>query len=93
MLCSLCCLAWCATTGPSSEPLILYDISSPLQPCSYAPNPSKARLALSFKGVPFKTTWVDILDIADVRKRLGCAPVRTFDDGSDFYTLPMLQVL
>ncbi|KAF2271454.1 uncharacterized protein EI97DRAFT_437827 [Westerdykella ornata] len=73
-----------------SKPLVLYDISSPLQPRSYAPNPSKARLALSFKKVPFKTTWVDILDIPDVRKGLCCPPVRKFDDGTDYYTLPML---
>jgi len=75
-----------------SAPLILYDISSPLQPRAYAPNPSKARLALSFKAVPFTTTWVDILDIPDVRKGLNCAAVRKFDDGSEYYTLPMLQV-
>lgn len=74
-----------------ASPLILYDISSPLEPRSYAPNPSKARLALSFKAVPFKTTWVDILDIPDVRKGLGCPAVRKLDDGSDYYTLPMLQ--
>ncbi|KAF2688249.1 hypothetical protein K458DRAFT_415278 [Lentithecium fluviatile CBS 122367] len=74
-----------------SNPLILYDISSPIQPRPYAPNPSKARFALSFKRVPFKTTWVDILDIPDVRKGVGCPAVRKLDDGSDFYTLPMLR--
>jgi hypothetical protein len=76
-----------------TDPLVFYDISSPLQPPrSYAPNPSKSRLALSFKRVPFKTTWVDILDISDVRKGLNCPPVRKFADGSDYYTLPMLKV-
>jgi glutathione S-transferase len=74
-----------------SNPLILYDISSSIEPHSYAPNPSKARLALSFKCVSFKTTWVDILDISDVRKGLGCPATRKLDDGSDFYTLPMLR--
>jgi glutathione S-transferase len=78
-------------TDPNS--LILYDISSPRQPRSYAPNPSKARLALSFKQVPFKTTWVDIIDIPDTRKGLVCQPTRKLDDGSDFYTLPMLRDL
>lgn len=73
------------------DPLIFYDISSPIEPRSFAPNPSKARLALSFKRVPFKTTWVDILDIPNVRKGLGCPAVRKLDDGSDFYTLPMLR--
>jgi glutathione S-transferase len=75
----------------ASSRLIFYDISSPIEPRSYAPNPSKSRLALSFKRVPFKTTWVDIMDIPAVRKGLRCAPVRKLDDGSDFYTLPMLE--
>lgn len=74
-----------------AEPLVLYDIASTVEPRSYAPNPSKARLALSFKQVPFKTTWVDLPDIADVRKRLNCRATRKFDNGLDFYTLPMLQ--
>ena len=75
----------------NSKSLSFYDISSPLQPRSYAPNPSKARLALSFKRVLFKTTWVDLLDIGDTRKRLSCPATRKLDDGSDFFTLPMLQ--
>lgn len=74
-----------------ANPLILYDISSPRMPRSYAPNPSKARLALSFKAVAFKTHWVDILDIPRTRQGLHCPAVRKLDDGSDFYTLPMLQ--
>jgi len=95
----------CPATGPhpcfdtlttslkmtDSNPLIFYDISSPIAPRSYAPNPSKARLALSFKSVSFKTTWVDIVDISDIRQRLDCPAARKFDDGSDYYTLPMLQ--
>jgi glutathione S-transferase len=74
-----------------SNALVLYDISSPLRPRSYAPNPSKARLTLSFKKVPFKTSWVDIIDIPNVRKGLNCPATRKLDDGSDFYTLPMVQ--
>ena len=76
-----------------SNPLVLYDISSPKQPRSYAPNPSKARLALGFKRVPFKTTWVELPNIPDLRKGLGCPATRKLDGGSDFYTLPMLQDL
>lgn len=74
-----------------SKPLIFYDISSPKEPRSYAPNPSKTRLALSFKRVPFKTTFVEIPDIPEVRQGLNCPAVRKLDDGSDYYTLPMLQ--
>lgn len=75
----------------SANPLVFYDISSPLQPRSYAPNPSKARLALSFKAIPFTTSWVDILDIPSVRSGLNCAATRKLDDGSDYYTLPMVR--
>jgi glutathione S-transferase len=80
-----------AAAAGQQQPLVLYDISSPLQPRSYAPNPSKSRLALGFKGVPFATTWVDILDIPAVRQGLACKAVRKLDDGSDFFTLPMLR--
>lgn len=59
-----------------------YDISSPIQPRSYAPNPSKGRIALSFKGVPFKTNFVEIPDISKVRKGLDCAATRKFSDGT-----------
>ena len=62
---------------------VFYDISSPIQPRSYAPNPSKSRIALSFKGVPFKTNFVEITDISKVRKGLECAATRKFDDGTE----------
>ncbi|KAF2032666.1 hypothetical protein EK21DRAFT_109739 [Setomelanomma holmii] len=74
-----------------SQPLILYGISSPVQPRSYARNPSKTRLALSFKGVPFKTEWVELPDITKVHKDVKCPATRKLDDGSDYYTLPMLK--
>lgn len=74
-----------------SHPLVFYDISSPLQPRTYAPNPSKARLALNFKNIPFTTSWVDILDIPTVRNGLHCPATRKLDDGSDFHTLPIVQ--
>lgn len=75
-----------------TEPFVLYDISSSKQPHSFASNPSKARLALRFKGVPFTTTFVDVPDITEVRKALNCAATRKLGDGTDYYTLPMLRV-
>ena len=35
--------------------------------------------------------WIDILDIPNVRKGLKCPATRKLDDGSDYYTLPMLR--
>lgn len=53
------------------------------------------RLALNFKrahcGLQYETSWVELTQVAAVRKTLGAAPVRKHDvDGSDFYTLPIL---
>jgi glutathione S-transferase len=77
-------------TDPTN-PLIFYDISSPLQPRSYAPNPSKTRLALNFKRLAFTTHYIDILDIASVRASFACPATRTLADGTDFPTLPVLH--
>jgi glutathione S-transferase len=79
------------TTTTPSPPLIFYDISSPLEPRSYAPNPSKTRLALNFKRLAFTTRYTDILDIARVRAALACPATRSLADGSEFPTLPILQ--
>lgn len=90
-----------------AKSFIFFDISSSVEPRSFAPNPSKGRYALSFKGVPFKTQFVDLPDISKVRQGLDCPATRKFGDGmqspswrrailmfvigSNFYTLPMLQ--
>jgi len=47
--------------------------------------------ALNFKGVQYRTEWIDLSDVATVRQKLGAAPNRKFPDGSDFYTLPIIQ--
>ena len=78
-------------TNNTTAPLIFYDISSPLQPRSFAPNPSKTRLALTFKNLSFTTNFIDILSIPSVRKSLSCPATRKLDDGTDYYTLPMLR--
>ena len=45
---------------------------------------------MNLKRVPYRTEWVDLPEITNVRKRLDAAPVRKFADGSDFYTLPVI---
>lgn len=81
------------TTASSTGSIAFYDIGHrpPVEESSSAPNPWKARLALNFKNVDFKTTWVPFPDVAKVRKSLGSPAVRHFADGSEFFTLPVLQ--
>ncbi|KAK2762267.1 hypothetical protein FQN54_001277 [Arachnomyces sp. PD_36] len=77
----------------TSNPITFYDIAMkpPVEKNCCSPNPWKARLALNFKGVPYKTTWVPLPEVANVRTSLKVPPTRKFADGSDFHTLPIIQ--
>ncbi|KAL1973928.1 hypothetical protein VTN31DRAFT_5488 [Thermomyces dupontii] len=83
------------TSTDSSDNKIVnfYDIAMrpPVEEHCCAPNPWKARLALNVKSIPHKTTWVPLMDIPTVRKGLGLPACRKFLDGSDYYTLPIIQ--
>jgi len=48
------------------------------------------RLALTFKGLPFKTEWVEYPDIENLLKKLGGAPTEV-KEGRDHYTLPAIH--
>ncbi|KAL4806372.1 hypothetical protein BDV18DRAFT_160440 [Aspergillus unguis] len=76
----------------SQQPLTFYDIAMrpPIEQTCGSPNPWKARLALNFKNTPYTTTWVDLPDIAPLRRKLNVPAGRKFADGSDYYTLPVL---
>ena len=45
---------------------------------------------MNFKGIPYKTEWVEFPDIEAVVKKQGGAPTGKKPDGSPFYTLPMI---
>ncbi|KAM5350989.1 hypothetical protein ACJ41O_003712 [Fusarium nematophilum] len=82
-----------STTTTSSGSIILYDIGHrpPVEETCSSPNPWKSRFALNFKGVPHSMSWVGLPDISKVRRGLGLPPCRKLADGTDFYTLPILQ--
>jgi glutathione S-transferase len=81
------------TTSIPSSPIVFYDIAtrSPVEKNCYSPNPWKTRLALNFKGLPYSTSWVALPDIAKVRSSLKVPPCRKFADGTDFFTLPIIE--
>ncbi|KAE8384690.1 hypothetical protein BDV23DRAFT_176846 [Aspergillus alliaceus] len=72
----------------TSSPIIFYDIAT-CPPVS--PNSWKTRLALNFKSLPYSTSWVGLPDIAKVRSSLKVPACRKFADGTDFFTLPIIQ--
>ncbi|KAK4498916.1 hypothetical protein PRZ48_009426 [Zasmidium cellare] len=71
--------------------ITFYDIASAPPLKTFAPNPWKTRLALNFKGIPYQTKWVQVLDIAALRKGLGIPANRTLPDGTPMHTLPMIE--
>ncbi|KAL4937052.1 hypothetical protein BDV06DRAFT_227331 [Aspergillus oleicola] len=79
-------------TTAATPTLTFYDIQMrpPLQETACSPNPSKTRLALNFKDVPYETNWVALPSIADLRQSLHIPAGRKFADGTDFYTLPIV---
>ncbi|KAI0458833.1 hypothetical protein F5B21DRAFT_499900 [Xylaria acuta] len=75
-----------------SETMDFYDIAmrpSAAEACCSV-NPWKSRLALNFKDIAHKTTWVPVPEIPRVRRALGVPACRKYPDGSDFMTLPIL---
>ncbi|KAJ7136041.1 hypothetical protein C8R44DRAFT_869730 [Mycena epipterygia] len=75
----------------ASKPIVFYDIASAPPATPFAVNPCKTRYALNFKRVHYRTEWVDLPDVASVRKKLNVAPVRKFRDGSSYHTLPIIE--
>lgn len=46
---------------------------------------------MNFKRAHYKTEWVELPDVTQVRKKLGTPPNRKHSDGSPFYTLPVIK--
>ncbi|THV04418.1 hypothetical protein K435DRAFT_961889 [Dendrothele bispora CBS 962.96] len=50
----------------------------------------KTRYSLNYKGLPYKTTWLEYPDVEPILKAAGIAPTSTKPDGSPLYTLPAI---
>lgn len=81
------------STSNPTNPIIFYDIAMrpPAEKSCCSPNPWKARQALNFKGLPYSTSWVPLPEVANVRRNLKVPACRKFADGTDFYTLPIIE--
>nr|AWK67868.1 glutathione transferase-like protein [Sparassis latifolia] len=74
-----------------SEVIIFYDIPSrDVKDIAWSPNTWKTRFSLNYKGLPYKTVWVEYPDIARVCREIGAQPTSTSEDGSPYYTLPAI---
>ncbi|KAK0433097.1 hypothetical protein EV421DRAFT_2023668 [Armillaria borealis] len=75
-----------------STAIVFYDIPSKLPINAWSPNTWKARYALNFKGIPYRTEWVEYPDIEGLYKAFGMPASATKEDRvTPYYTLPLLR--
>ncbi|KAJ7263877.1 hypothetical protein C8J57DRAFT_1333079 [Mycena rebaudengoi] len=74
------------------EPILtFYDIPSTQPGNAWSPNTWKTRHSLNYKGIPYKTVWLEYEEIEPASKRLGATPTSNKPDGRPHYTLPMIH--
>ena len=56
----------------------------------YSLNRDHLRAVFNYKGIPYRTEWVEVPDIEPLSKKLGINPTGQKKDGSPFYTLPAI---
>ncbi|KIY67986.1 hypothetical protein CYLTODRAFT_375059 [Cylindrobasidium torrendii FP15055 ss-10] len=71
--------------------ITLFDIPSVVPNQFWSPNTLKARYVLNYKGISFKTEWLEYPAIAPFYKKHGIAHTETKPDGSPLYTLPVIH--
>ncbi|KAG8897635.1 hypothetical protein FRB99_008019 [Tulasnella sp. 403] len=72
--------------------IVLYDIPTKLPGVAHAWsfNTWRARLALNYLSVSYRTEWISYPDIEAEFKKLGMPPTATKADGSPLYTCPAI---
>ncbi|KAF9471878.1 hypothetical protein BDN70DRAFT_868895 [Pholiota conissans] len=71
--------------------IILYDLVSLAPGKTYSPNTRKARFCLNFKGIPYRTEWVEWPGIKGVYEKHNIEATSYFPNGSPRYTLPVIH--
>ncbi|TEB27773.1 hypothetical protein FA13DRAFT_1666819 [Coprinellus micaceus] len=70
--------------------ITLFDVPASVPGKSWSPNSWKARLSLNYKGIPYKTEWIEYPEIAPVLEKHGIPPSKTKPDGTPGYTVPAI---
>ncbi|KAJ3511627.1 hypothetical protein NLJ89_g3986 [Agrocybe chaxingu] len=70
--------------------IILYDISCTRHNTAWSPSTWKTRYVLNYKGLSYRTEWVEFADIEALSIKHGFAPSGKRADGSPRYTLPAI---
>lgn len=72
--------------------IVLYDVPGRAadKPKAWGPNTWKARFSLNYKGLPYRTEWVEYPDVEAAAKKIGAKPCGTRSNGDPLYTVPMI---
>ncbi|EAU93612.1 hypothetical protein CC1G_02842 [Coprinopsis cinerea okayama7 len=70
--------------------ITFYDLPSILPENDWSPNTWRTRLCLDYKGLDYKTEWVEFPDIAKVCQEQGIAATATWRDGSPYFSVPAI---
>ncbi|KAI0347640.1 hypothetical protein BDW22DRAFT_6305 [Trametopsis cervina] len=73
-----------------TEPIVLYDVAWSLPLRAWNPNTWKVRAVLNYKGIPYRTEWIEFPDIEPLAKSLGVSATSKKPNGEPLYTLPMI---
>ncbi|KAJ3510371.1 hypothetical protein NLJ89_g4711 [Agrocybe chaxingu] len=71
--------------------IVLYDFSSPRVSGTWAPSTWRARYFLNYKGIPYRTEWIENADVDANAIRNDIPPNGNNPDGSPKYTLPSIH--
>jgi glutathione S-transferase len=74
----------------SESKIIFYDLASTKPNFPWSANTWKTRFTLNYKGLPYRTEWVEFPEIESKCKEMGIAPTATKPDGSPQYTVPAI---
>ncbi|KAF2402092.1 hypothetical protein EJ06DRAFT_537261 [Trichodelitschia bisporula] len=72
--------------------LLLYDIPTRDGSGCWSPNPWKTRLALNYKGIPYKTEWLEYPEITPKLSSLGIPPRPPGGIPNVPYTIPTVRL-
>ncbi|TFK22710.1 hypothetical protein FA15DRAFT_671246 [Coprinopsis marcescibilis] len=79
------------TTSSTSKMITFYDIPSSPPKRAWSPNTWKTRLTLNYKGLAYKTEWLEYPEITPFYKVHGIAPTQIYADGSHYHSLPVIK--
>ncbi|TCD63609.1 hypothetical protein EIP91_005188 [Steccherinum ochraceum] len=72
--------------------IVFYDIPGKTEDTkAWSPSTWRTRYSLNFKGIPYRTEWVEYPEIEKVCKEIGAEPTDKSPDGKPLYTFPVIH--